>query len=82
VSANGEAVACADVLERYGDDRAERVVRAVTDVMRRPAGHWLITDATPFVDVVLVPRSGHTSNDAFRLEERGDLGSDLDVVPR
>ena len=81
VSANDEAVACADVLERYGDDRAARVVSAVADVMRRPAGHWLITEETPFVDVVLVPRSGDTSNDVFRLEECIDLGSDLEVVP-
>ena len=57
------------------NDGDSRRAARVGEAKFRPAGHGLITEKTPFVDVVLVPRSEDTSSDAFRLEERIDLGS-------
>jgi hypothetical protein len=76
----GEPVACAEVLSRYGEERAKRAVEALAPVMLRPPGIWNI-EHEPLTDAVVVPRSLNTPNDVGRLDGVFQLADDLEVIP-
>jgi hypothetical protein len=76
-----KAVACAEVLSQYGEERAVRAVEALVPVMQRPDGAWHITERTPVCDLIFVPQRGRPPGREDRLQEPLKLAEDIEVIP-
>jgi hypothetical protein len=77
-----EAVACAEVVERFGEARARAAVEALVPTMQPPSGVWVIKEDTPVTDVVFVPLAGSLSRKNVEFLQRPiKLAPDIEVLP-